>query len=187
VVSIIPTSSGTRTEAGRTNRSQALPLLAVIVWAAACGGASTPAARTATNPSATTAAAAAHRRDLAARYLAIATIGNQGLDRAFHALDGPDRDHLAAARADLNAAAATERRFDRSLLAIAFPSAIEATAKSVVRVNESRATLTSEAATSTSLQQLSRHEQILGAANDAVVQQVGILRTQLGLPPAETS
>jgi predicted ATPase len=118
--------------------------------------------------------------------LAIATAGNRGLDRAFHGLDGPDHADLVAARADLHDAAATEHRFDRSLLAIVFPSAIEATAHAVVGVNEARAILTAKAAVSASLQQLRRYEQQLSAANEAVVQQVRILRTQLGLPPAET-
>jgi hypothetical protein len=118
--------------------------------------------------------------------LTIATVGNRGLDRAFHALDGPDHGDLVAARADLHDAAATERLFDRSLLAIVFPSPIEATAYAVVRVNEGRAAFTSKAATSGSLQQLFRYQPQLLAANDVVVQQVRILRTQLGLPPAET-
>jgi hypothetical protein len=167
-------------------RSQTLPLLAVVVLAAACTGAHTPAAGTTTSSS-STAAAAAQRRGLAARYLAIASVGNRDLDRAFHALDGRDHDHLGAARADLRAVAVIERRFDRSLLAIEFPSAIEATARALVGVNESRATLTSEAAASASLAQLRRYEQQLSAANGAVEQQVRTLRDQLGLPPPETS
>jgi hypothetical protein len=166
-------------------RAHTLPLLAVVMLAAACTGARTPTAGTATSPSAT-AVADAQRRVLAARYLTIATVGNRGLDRAFHGLDGPDHGDLVAARADLHDAAATERLFDRSLLAIVFPSEIEATAHAVVSVNEARAILTSKAAASASLQQLRRYEQQLSAANDAVVQQVRILRTQLGLPPAET-
>jgi hypothetical protein len=166
-------------------RSHTLVLLAVVILAAACTGPSAPTAGTATSPS-TTAVTDAQRRVLAARYLAIATVGNRGLDRAFHGLDGPDHGDLVAARADLHDAAATERLFDRSLLAIVFPSAIEATAHAVVSVNEARAKLTSRATASASLQQLFRYQPQLLAANDAVVQQVRILRTQLGLPPAET-
>jgi hypothetical protein len=158
-------------------RSRVLSLLVIVVLGAACSGRQSSAA----NPS------NAQLRDLAARYSAIATVGNQGLDRAFTALDGPDRDHLPAARADLDAAATTERGFDRSLLAIVFPSAIEATVAAVVRVNETRANLTAHAAASTSLQQLRGYNPRLSAANDAVVQQVRTLRKQLGLPPAETS
>jgi hypothetical protein len=164
-------------------RSHTLVLLAVVMLAAACTGARAPTVGTATSPSATV--ADAQRRVLAARYLAIATVGNRGLDRAFHGFDGPDNGDLVAARADLHDAAATERLFDRSLLAIVFPSAIEATAHAVVSVNEARAKLTSRATASASLQQLFRYQPQLLAANDAVVQQVRILRTQLGLPPAE--
>jgi hypothetical protein len=158
-------------------RWRVLPLMVVITVGAACTGGH---ARTTNTP-------IAQLRGLAARYSAIATLGNEGLDRAFKALNGPDRDNLAAARADLDAAAATERAFDRSLLAIALPSAIEATAHAVVRVNESRANLTAKAAASTSLKQLRGYDPNLSAANNAVVQPVRILRTQLGLPPAETS
>ena len=186
MVSIISRRSGPRPEVGRTIRTRALPLLAVVMLAAACASGHSSTSGTTTNPAASS-VAAAQLRGLAARYLAIATVGNRGLDRAFHALDGRDHDHLVAARADLRDAAATERQFDRSLLAISFPSEIEATVKAVVRVNEARASLTSEVANSTTLQQLSRSEQKLPAANDAIVQQVGILRTQLGLPAAETS
>jgi hypothetical protein len=99
--------SGTRTDVGPMIRSLTLPLLAVVMLAAACTGASTPTAGTATSPSAT-AVADAQRRVLAARYLAIATVGNRGLDRAFHGLDGPDHGDLVAARADLHDAAATD-------------------------------------------------------------------------------
>jgi hypothetical protein len=160
-------------------------LLVVVMLAAGCSGAHAPAAGTTTMPS-STAAAAAQRRGLAARYLAIATVGNRGLD-ALDKLAGRDHDHLVAARTDLRDAAATERRFDRSLLAIAFPPAIEATVHALVSVNESRATLTTEAAASASLQQLRRSEQHLSTANSAVEQQVRTLRAQLGLPPPETS
>jgi hypothetical protein len=149
-------------------------LIAVGMLAAACSG-----ARTST-------AATAQLRGLATRYSAIAAVGNRGLE-ALDALAGRDHNHLAAARTDLRDAAATERRFDRSLLAIAFPPAIEATARALVTANESRATLTSTAAASASLQQVRRSEQQLSAANARVEQWVRTLRKQLGLPPAATS
>ena len=154
-------------------RSPAWPLLVVVMLAAGCSGAHAPAA-------------AAQRRALAARYVAIATVGNRGLD-VLDQLAGRDHDDLVAARTDLRDASATEHRFDRSLLAIAFPPAIEATVRALVRVNESRATLTTEAAASPSLQQLLRYEQQLSTANGAVEQRVKTLRTELGLPPPETS
>jgi hypothetical protein len=158
-------------------RSRAWPLIAVGMLAAACSGG---------QPST---AAAAQLRVLAARYSAIALVGNRGLESldALDALAGRDHDHLVAARADLRDAAATERRFDRSLLAIAFPPAIEATARALVTANESRATLTSEAATSVSLEQLRRFERQLSAANARVEQWVRTIRKQLGLPHPATS
>lgn len=133
------------------------------------------------------ACAGSHPYGPAARYSAIAKIGNEGLEVAFTALDGPDKNNLAAARSDLNGAAATERTFDRSLLAIPLPPAIESTARAVVRVNEARANLTAMAAASESLEQLRAYEARLGASNDAVVHEVRILRSQLGLPPPEAT
>jgi hypothetical protein len=160
-------------------------LLAVGMLAASCTSMRSTQAGTATTPS-TSAADAAERRGVAARYLAIATIGNRGLD-ALDALAGRDRDDLAAARTDLYDAAATERRFDRGLLAIGFPSEIEGTARALIAVNESRAALTSEAAASTSLRQLLRYEMQLVTANGHVEQQVRIIRSRLGLPSPETN
>jgi hypothetical protein len=122
----------------------------------------------------------------AAQYSAIATDGNRGLE-VLDKLKERDRNDLVAARTDLRDAAATERRFDRSLLTIALPPAIETTARALVRVNESRASLTTEAAASTSLAQLHGYEQQLSVANATVEREVRALRSQLGLPPPETS
>jgi hypothetical protein len=152
-------------------RSRALPLVAVVLLATSCTG--THATDERSNPG--------------ARYLAIATAGNRGLETALDRLDGPDREDLAAARADLRAAAAVERRFDRSLLAIVFPPAIEATAHDLVLVNQARARISSAAATSASLRELRRYERRLARANAAVEHQVRILRSQLGLPPPDSS
>jgi len=127
------------------------------------------------------------RSAAAARYLAIADAGNRRLDTDFDRLTGPDRGSLPAARADLRDAAATERRFDRSLPAIALPSATEAVAHTLFTVNEARAALTTEAASSTGLPQLHVYEQRLSAANRPVEQAVTTIRSQLGLPPPDTS
>jgi hypothetical protein len=51
----------------------------------------------------------------------------------------PDRDHLAAAHRDLLDVAATERRFDRRLLASAFPAGTERIAQFLSWVNQARA------------------------------------------------
>ena len=122
----------------------------------------------------------------AAKYLAVAVVGNRGLDHAFDALDERDHDNLVAARADLRAAAEIERTFDRSLLTIAFSPAIEETARALARVNEARAAVASKASASTSLDALHGYEGQLSAANAAVEKEVKTLRHQLGLPPPET-
>ena len=59
------------------------------------------------------------------------------------------------AEADLRDAAATEHLFDRRLLAITFPAAAEPAARILYRVNQSRASLTTAAAGSASVRQLS--------------------------------
>lgn len=149
---------------------------AIPVILAACSGSAAPSRSPA--PS---------RQALAASYLAIAEAGNHRLEIDFNGLHGRDRHHLAAAEADLRDAAATERLFDRGLLALAFPPATEATAWVLFRVNQARASLTLRAAASTSLSQLDGYEQRLDAANGPVEREVKLIRRQLGLPPPETS
>jgi hypothetical protein len=127
------------------------------------------------------------RRTLAMRYLAIAEAGNHRLEKDFDPLEARDRNNLARARADLRDAAATERLFDRRLLRISFPPAIERVARDLYRVNQWRATLTAAAAAATSLAALHSYEPVLDAANAPVERAVKTIRRQLGLPPPETS
>jgi hypothetical protein len=127
------------------------------------------------------------RRALAARYLAIANAGNRRLDVDFGRLEGRDRNRLAGAQADLRDVAATERLFDRRLLRIVFPTETERVARSLYRVNQARARLTTAAMASTSLRQLHAYEQRLTAANRPVEHAVRTIRRQLGLPPPPTS
>ncbi len=150
---------------------------AAAVLAAACSG---PHRAATTTPTTTT------RPNVAARYIAIANTGNRGLDRAFDGLEAHDHDDLAAARADLARAASVERRFDRELRTIAFPPALEATARALIRANEARATLASRASAAASLARLRRAERRVTAANAPVELQVKRLRRQLGLPPPPT-
>jgi len=96
-------------------------------------------------------------------------------------------DHTSATEADLRAAAATERRFDTLLLGIAFPAGTEPVIRLLHTVNQQRAQLTVTAAASTSLQQLHGYEQRLDTANEPVEQAVRAIRSQLGLPPPDTS
>ena len=139
----------------------------------------------ATHPAA--AAASPGRRVAAARYLAIAQAGNRRLEVDFDRLAGRDRGRLTAAEADLRDAAATEHLFDRRLLAIVFPAATEPIARLLFRVNQSRASLTIAAAASVSLRQLDSFERRLRAANEPVEEAVRVIRSQLGLPPPQTS
>lgn len=127
------------------------------------------------------------RRALAARYLAIADAGNRRLDAAFGRLQRRDRNHLAAAEADLRDAAATERWFDRRLLQIVFPPRTEQVVRLLYRVNQARAALTTAAAASTSVRQFHTYQRRLNAANRPVEEAVRTIRRQLGLPPPSTS
>ena len=132
-------------------------------------------------------AAGPSRPVAAARYLAIAEDGNRRLEVDFDRRAGRDRTRLAAAHADLRDAAATERRFDRRLLAIMFPAATERIARLLFQVNQSRASLTISAAASVSLRQLRSFERRLSAANAPVEEAVRVIRSQLSLPPPDTS
>jgi hypothetical protein len=129
---------------------------------------------------------AASLRSLAARYVAIAEAGNRRLEKDFDPLEARDRNNLPRARADLLDAAVTEQLFDRRLLAIAFPSAIERLARQLYSVNQRRAALTIGAAASTSVSALRSYEPVLDAANGPVEHWVDALRHALGLPPAST-
>jgi hypothetical protein len=123
----------------------------------------------------------------AARYLAIADAGNRRLETDFNRIGGPDRNNLQAAAADLRDVAATERLFDRRLLAITFPAGAEQTARLLYQVNQARASLTAAAAGSVSLRQLRHFQRRLAAANGPVEEAVRVIRRQLGLPPPQTS
>jgi hypothetical protein len=163
---------------------------AAVALVAGCGGSrpSPPSASPSASPSAAaTPATAAATSALAARYLTIANVGNRRLEVDFDRLQGPDAGNLAAAEADLRDAAATEHEFDSRLAAIAFPPAMEAVARTLFVVNESRAGLTAMASTSTSLRHLRDCQEQLSAANVPVEQAVTSLRSLLGLPPPSTS
>ncbi len=127
------------------------------------------------------------RRALAARYLAIAVAGNRRLEIDFGRLDGRDRSDLATARADLRDAAATEHLFDQRLAGITFPAGTEKVARLLIVHNQARSALTAAAANSVSLAQLRAYERRLATANGPVEEAVRVIRSQLGLPPPDTS
>ena len=128
----------------------------------------------------------AQQKAAARSYLAIARPANRRLETDFDGLDD-HRNDLAAAKADLRDAAVTERQFDRRLLALKLPAATETVARLLVTANEARARLTTAAAASTSLSQIHRYEPRLTAANASVEEAVRVIRSQMGLPPPETS
>ncbi len=111
------------------------------------------------------------------------TAGEVDFDR----FAGRDRSRLTAAEADLRDAAATERLFDRRLLAITFPAAAEPVVRLLYRVNQSRAGLTVAAAASVSLQQVRSCQRRLTEADEPVEEAVRVIRSELGLPPPESS
>jgi hypothetical protein len=172
---------------GRSRRA-AVAVAAAVALAAGCtDGPAPPAAPHLATRASPAPATGAQRRELAARYLAIATAGNRRLEAEFGRLDGRDRAHLSAARRDLRQAAATERLFDRRLLGLAFPAATERIARFLYWANQERASLTAAAAASASLARLRAAERRLDLANKPVEQAVAIVRSRLGLPPPETS
>jgi hypothetical protein len=175
----------------RTIAAAAVAGWAILMTAGCAGGA--PSAAVSSRPGASHASpmpgtvAGSARRALAARYLAIAAAGNRRLETDFDRLNGSDRADLAAARADLRDAAATERAFDQRLARIAFPAGIETIAQLLVLSNQARSELTAAAAASVSLSRLEAFERQLTAANGPVEDAVIVLRSQLGLPPPDTS
>jgi len=166
-------------------------LACAALLATGCADASPPAAAPSARPSHATPAAPAispaRRKAAACQYLAIAGPANHRLDVDFDGFDDNARDNLAAAEADLRDAAATEHRFDRRLLALTLPAATEAIARLLVTANQARARLTETAAASTSLSQLRGYRHRLTAANAPVEEAVRAIRSQLDLPPPETS
>jgi len=178
-----------RREAGRT---RAAALSGIVMRATtACAAGAPPAAhahagRATTAPSAT-AGAGVPRRILAAQYLAVAEAGNRRLEIDFDGLERHDHSDLARAQGDLRDAAATEHLFDRRVLALTFPPAVERIVRALFWLNEVRAQLTTRAAASRTLAQLRGYEGQLTAANQPVEQAVGTIRKDLGLPPPDTS
>jgi hypothetical protein len=123
----------------------------------------------------------------AAAYLAIATAGNKRLEADFDRLHGPDRANLAAAKSDLRDIAATERRFDQRLSALALPPGAAADAHALIRANEARAALTGQAAASATPGRLAAEQRRLDAANVPVERAVRAIRAELGLPAPDLS
>lgn len=121
-----------------------------------------------------------------AAYLAIAVAGNTSLDRDFDRLHGQDRGDLTAAAGDLRDIATTEHLFDERLAALTLPAGPEGWARTLIRVNETRAALTRQAAASSTLAELAGYQQRLTAANARVEQAVRAIRAELGLPAPDT-
>jgi hypothetical protein len=176
------------TPPGAWRRAGAGLVLAGAVLAAGCTGSPAATAPSPASPAAPAAQAVspAQQKAAARNYLAIARPANRRLETDFDGLDD-HRGDLPAARSDLRDAAATERQFDRRLLALRLPAATETVARLLVTANEARARLTTAAAASSSLSQLHRYEPRLTAANQPVEEAVRVIRSQLGLPPPETS
>ena len=175
---------------GRVTDSQGRAAVASVVTVGAvllaAGCASQGAVPTA--PATTAPATTAGLRAMAATYLAIAQSANRELDREFDGFGDQMKDGgLAAAQADLRAVAATERRFDRQLIAIPFPPRTEPFVRLLYRANQARAGLTSTAAAAVSLRELRGYQRRLDAANEPVEAAVRVIRDQLGLPPPDTS
>jgi len=124
---------------------------------------------------------------LAAAYMAIALPANHRLDEEVDSYNDHARDDLAVAEASLRQEAATERWFDQRLLKIAFPPAIAATARALVRVNDQRIALTTEQAQAMTISRLLAFNARHRAADAAVEVQVRFIRKQLGLPPPGNS
>jgi len=161
-----------------------------MLLAAGCAASQSPAAGSSQRPSAAavpTQLSGAEIRAQADRYLAIARPANHRLEVEVDGYRERERNDLAAAQRYLRAQAATERHFDAQLLQIRFPALIAATARAMVRANQTRIALTerqAQAASLASLRSLDRRHQAADAAVETWVRQIRVL---LGLPPPSTS
>jgi len=162
-------------------------LLGTVLLTAGCASSGAPAQTPAPHSTAATAATTAELRAMAAKYLAIAQPANRELDHELDGFKDHAKDDLSAAQADLRAAAATERQFDRQLIVLSFPPRTEPFVRLLYRVNQARATLTSNAAAAMSLPELRGYQRRLDAANEPVEDAVRVIRGQLGLPPPDIS
>jgi hypothetical protein len=171
----------------RTGHGLLAMLAFLAVGMAACG--SNPASPPAGRSGGPTAGPGTGRdvRALAAEYLAIAGPANHRLEGEEKGYTANAHRNLAAAESALRAQAATERWFDSRLLAIKLPALIAATARALVRANQSRIALTELQARSASIGALLTFVSGHRAADAAVEVQVRIIRLELGLPPPETS
>jgi hypothetical protein len=177
---------------GRARRAAVTAIgCGLVILAAGCGSAGGQAADASQPSTAASSPAAqltrAELNTMAARYLAIARPANRGLDEAFDEYADAAHESLARARRDLRLEAATERRFDSQLLAIAFPSWITLTARALVSVNQRRIALTERQASAPTLAAMRALDHRHRAANAAVEAQVRLIRQFLGLPPPSTS
>jgi hypothetical protein len=132
-------------------------------------------------------AATGFAKQFAAAYLMIAVPANHQLDHEVDGYDDHAHHNLAAAESALRAEAATERRFDNSLLKIRFPHRIAVTALALVRHNQQRIDLTQLQAQSATYASLLSFTGAHKAADAGVEAQVRIIRRELGLPPPDNS
>jgi hypothetical protein len=124
---------------------------------------------------------------LARKYMAVAKPANRRLDPANDSFADSEHDDLAAARADLISEAATERWFDEHLAKIPFPPAIEAMVRSLIAANTDRIKLTGLQARSDSLSELQSFDHAHKGADQAVENEVKLIRRALRLPPPADS
>ncbi len=164
----------------------------LMVLAAGCAGSGAAGvsaqqvSHTGSRPAATP-VPAWHLKALARKYLAVATPANHRLDTANDGFTESEHSDLAAAQADLKSEAATEHWFDRHLAKISFPPAIEAIVRSLIEANQNRIRLTDIQSKSGSLSQLKSFDEAHRGTDEAVENEVKLLRKALRLPPPSDS
>jgi hypothetical protein len=184
-------STSQRARWARTGSQLAVTAL-VMVLAAGCagGGSASVSAQQVSHPGPKQSASPAptwQLKALARKYLAVAKPANRRLDTANDGFEDSEHDDLPAARADLKSEAATERWFDQHLAKIPFPPALEAMVRSLIEANTTRIKLTSLQARSDSLSQLRSFDTAHKGADEAVENEVKLIRRALRLPPPSDS
>jgi hypothetical protein len=123
-----------------------------------------------------------HVITLADKYLAIAGPADRQLNAEEKSFLASERSNLVAAESDLLAEVTTIRSFDQRLAALAFPAAITATVRALIRADQSRTSLIARQARSASLKRLQSFDGRIQAANAAVAADASLLSKALNAP-----
>lgn len=162
----------------------ALLLIAAIIYAGGIGGREQAALRAdGCEPTLTPSMQQCTTQPiLAGQYQTLITPPTQQLNLDAAAYAASEGSNLAVAEAALKAEVTTERALNASLAAFALPPAIKPLATALMRVNQTRTTLTAEQARASSLARMRSFNHQVQLADAAVATQMRLLRAAIDTP-----